>query len=417
MQKNLRVTQLIFVCCLAMIPALRAEIFLCSYSIGQLNGAKIANIGPVRAVADNVDQETTLTAYKQHVQQATGDRFSSYSDFEERRFSARQEADKFRQGLIDTAKVAGMKIETPTEGGVSKSSGGATSPVSIYAEWPFTRAEATKRQKETAVALNWDVERTLNIAGTPIKFVLIPAGEFMMGSPPDEIGRKNDETLHRVRITQPFYMSVTEFTESQCSAIEGEGPISKEHANQAFTSLYYDRVISSLLPKMQKFAPVGFVVRLPTEAEWEYAARAGRSTRFHTGEDIHGARLQNGPECKDVAQFPPNAWGLYDMIGNQSEFCIDYYNSEFYRKSAEIAIDPRNRTPIPEKLQYDFKQPSEPKPMKPVVVRGGSYLSKPEDARLATRLIAPDADHEDFMGGEKYDKTRGVRLVMSFLND
>ncbi len=183
-------------------------------------------------------------------------------------------------------------------------------------------------------------------------FNLIPAGTFMMGSPPDELGRFSGEILHQVTLTQDFYIMTTEVTQSQWTAVMGSNP-------SRFTACGDDcpveRVswddIQGFITAMNERGEGTY--RLPTEAEWEYAARAGNSTAFYNGDitetdcSIDTNLDQIGWYCGNsgytthpVAQKLPNDWGLYDMSGNVNEWCQDGYGT--YPSSA--VTDPENRT-------------------------------------------------------------------------
>ncbi len=163
-----------------------------------------------------------------------------------------------------------------------------------------------------------------------MKFVYIPPGTFMMGSSENEPGRDRDETLHRVTLTRGFYMQTTEVTQGQWKEVMGENPSRfKECGDDCpVETVSWDDVqefIKSLNRKGEG------LYRLPTEAEWEYAARAGSETAYCFGNDAadlgkyawYGESWDGGTH--PVAQKQPNAWGLYDMHGNVWEWCHDWY--------------------------------------------------------------------------------------------
>ena len=196
-------------------------------------------------------------------------------------------------------------------------------------------------------------------------FAYVPAGSFMMGSPKGEANRIGDETLHRVTITRPFYISQTEVTGNQCLRVSG-------WAGEAYSS--GGRPAGFMAPaEVQEFcrklsAIAGCTVRIPTEAEWEYACRAGTATACHWGEDVaalgppawSGGRMMPAP----VAQFPLNAWGLYDMHGNMAELCSDTY-----------APYPEAPEPDPQHVQLGGAP----------IYRGGSYAAPWPFCRSAQR--------------------------------
>ena len=218
--------------------------------------------------------------------------------------------------------------------------------------------------------------------GPKMEFVRIPAGSFRMGSPPSEEGRDDNEgPVHEVRITKPFYMGKYEVTQAQWKAVmgttvhqqraksviplnlKGEGP---EHP------MYY----VSWEEAAEFCKRLGRKFRLPTEAEWEYACRAGSKTRFHYGDDPNYSELdqyawyygKSDNKTHPVGQKKPNAWGLYDMHGNVKEWCSDRYAVLGGYKVSKNVDD--------SKLPYKFFDN---------VIRGGNWLWKPEKCRSASR--------------------------------
>jgi formylglycine-generating enzyme required for sulfatase activity len=165
--------------------------------------------------------------------------------------------------------------------------------------------------------------------GVAIQLQWIPAGRFMMGSPSNEPGRRPTEQQHPVAITRPFYLGLTEVTQEQWQAVMGSNP----SANRAQTNLPVEQVsweaCQEFCAKLQE-GPHGrrFQFRLPTEAEWEYACRAGTQSPYWFG-DPRQARLYawgigTAQQTMPVAKLRPNAWGLYDMSGNVMEWCADW---------------------------------------------------------------------------------------------
>ena len=162
------------------------------------------------------------------------------------------------------------------------------------------------------------------------KFVLIPAGTFTMGSPSGELGRFSDESpQRRVTISRSFYIQTTEVTQGQWKRVMGNNPSN-------FSSCGDDCPVENVNWNDIQ----GFIIRLnrqegtdkyrlPTEAEWEYAARAGTTKRFHSGDnddDLSRAGWcgNSGSKTHPVGQKAPNAWGLYDMHGNVWEWLQDW---------------------------------------------------------------------------------------------
>lgn len=180
-------------------------------------------------------------------------------------------------------------------------------------------------------------ELTLEIAdGVTMEFVYIRPGTFIMGGDREqqEGDVLADTPKHEVTLTQGFYLGKYEVTQSQYEAVlgqkKGSEPDHPVSGVKPFTALLFCDEISSI---------TGLEVRLPTEAEWEYAARAGTSTRWHFGDDP--AKLADYAWFKDnaegqthpVGQKKPNPWGLYDMYGNVAEFVRDEYSEDYYANS------------------------------------------------------------------------------------
>ena len=177
-----------------------------------------------------------------------------------------------------------------------------------------------------------------------MKLRLIPAGEFMMGSPATESDRRDNETQHRVSITKPFYMGVTEVTQEQYQKVMGTNPSGFQGPQNPIERVTWADAVEFCrkLSAMPAEKTAGHVYRLPTEAEWEYGCRAGTTTAYGFGDD--GSRLgdygwfinNSGSDSHPVGEKKPNAWGLYDMHGNVAEWCQDWYGNY----SSGSATDP-----------------------------------------------------------------------------
>jgi len=170
-----------------------------------------------------------------------------------------------------------------------------------------------------------------------MNFVRIPAGTFMMGSPPDEPGRDINELRHEVAIEKPFYLQTTEVTQELWIKVMGTKPFTFKHGGPKCpvdNVSWHDAV--QFVQKLNSMEGTDRY-RLPREAEWEYACRAGTSSPFSTGNCITTDQANfNGhkpyPECPEgilmdapmaAGSFAPNPWGLYDMHGNVWEWCQD----------------------------------------------------------------------------------------------
>ena len=189
---------------------------------------------------------------------------------------------------------------------------------------------------------------TTEYKSTKMVFRLIQAGTFMMGSPENEYGRHSDETLHKVTLTRPFYIGVFEVTQKQWELVTNykggygseEGPLRPARkSSTAIKSDFDDRSFVGFLRSR-----TGLEFDLPTEAQWEYACRAGTSTALYDGNNITNTYYdgnlnklarnywnkydgKGGYEggATTVGSYLPNAWGLYDMLGNAWEVCLDRY--------------------------------------------------------------------------------------------
>jgi formylglycine-generating enzyme required for sulfatase activity len=176
-----------------------------------------------------------------------------------------------------------------------------------------------------------------------MEFIRIPSGAFTMGSPPDETGREEDETQVRVTISKPFYLQTTEITLKQWWAVMGKRFFGRRKGAPDMPVAkvsWYD--CTEFIEKLNEMHKGNY--RLPTEAEWEYACRAGSTTAYSWGSTIdctqamYGNKRHRFEECLDyvrsrgltanqpapVKSYPPNAWGLYDMHGNVWEWCQDW---------------------------------------------------------------------------------------------
>ena len=210
-----------------------------------------------------------------------------------------------------------------------------------------------------------------------MKFTWISPGTFLMGSPKEEKERVANETQHKVTLSKGFYMGVYTVTQEQWKEVTGKNPSSfKGEKNLPVEQVSWDEC-QDFIKKLRKTDKK--LYRLPTEAEWEFACRAGTTTPFYFGATISTDQANyNGnftygtgkkgvfrEKTTPVGSFPANAWGLYDMSGNVYQWCQDWYGD--YPTNG--VVDPQG----PENGEYR-------------VLRGGSWGDLPLNCRSAFRL-------------------------------
>lgn len=228
------------------------------------------------------------------------------------------------------------------------------------------QGEIVTRKQHTATQI---IENAKNIN---LAMVYIPAGKFMMGS--DETD--NEQPIHKVIINQPFYMGKYPITQAQWQAVMGNNPSSFKGDNRPVEDVSWDDAVK-FCEKLSNLTNKTY--RLPSEAEWEYACRAGTTTPFYFGETIT-TDLANydgnytygcGPKGKyreqttEVGIFPPNAFGLYDMHGNVWEWCADNWHDNYENAPTDGSV---------------WKNSNKKR-----VLRGGSWFFNPFGTRAADR--------------------------------
>jgi formylglycine-generating enzyme required for sulfatase activity len=171
-----------------------------------------------------------------------------------------------------------------------------------------------------------------------MKFVLIPAGTFMMGG-----DKSNEKTLigelprHQVTISKPFYLGVYSVTQGQWEAVMGDNPSKFKREDNPVETVSWDDAQEFILRLNEEEGHSRY--RLPTEAEWEYAVRAGSTSSYYFGDDKSQLgdhawyRDNSGETTHPVGEKIPNAWGLYDMIGNVEEWTGDFFGDNYYENS------------------------------------------------------------------------------------
>ena len=220
-----------------------------------------------------------------------------------------------------------------------------------------------------------------------LKLVPIPAGKFMMGSPKDEQGRFDNEEQHEVAITKPFYLGMYTVTQAEYEKVMGKKPSwfsatgngkgqiqGKDTSQFPVETVSWDDAVEFCrkLSELPEEMAARRKYRLPTEAEWEYSCRAGTTTRFHSGDDESGlktvANYGGSGQPKPVGQFKSNAFGLYDMHGNVWQWCADWFEEDYYKKSPG-------------------QNPQGPGAGAFRVVRGGSFINDARCCRSAYRYM------------------------------
>jgi formylglycine-generating enzyme required for sulfatase activity/serine/threonine protein kinase len=265
-----------------------------------------------------------------------------------------------------------------------------TSP--LLAKAPFNKEKAREFQQAWAKYLGRKVEESLNLGGgITMEFVLIPPGSFDMGAPMDEKPRFKGELQHHVTLTRPFYLGKYEVTQEQYQRLMGNNPswftpkgMGKREVQGVDTRRLPVETVSwddatAFCDRLSK--KTGRKAGLPSEAQWEYACRAGSTTAFHFGTQPSDT-LGNfkwitaaGTTVKEtsmgrptrVGAYPGNAFGLYDMHGNVWEWCQDWFGPY-----AGLAAKDPQRT---DKKVEDAR-----------IVRGGSWSTPPMTARSAHRI-------------------------------
>ena len=307
------------------------------------------------------------------------------------------------------ARTADLKAEDLLKG--PKLETAAVKPTTInLLVAPFSIAKAGEIQKSVAKSLQKDAEEKVNIGNEVIlDMVLIPAGKFLMGSPESEMDRFNDETQHEVSITKPYYIGKYEVTQEQWEVVMGNNPsTSTNEARFPVTNVSWEDC-QEFIKKLNAKTEGNY--RLPTEAEWEYACRAGTTTAYSFGANIEPQwdplfedtkkanyyepfdydpeRYDPSPEdleiinasligyTMEVGSYFQNAFGLYDMHGNVWEWCSDRYGDFLTRG----VTDPEGSGTGEDR-----------------VLRGGSFDSDVSETRSSFRRIKSPTYRDDSVG-------------------
>ena len=215
------------------------------------------------------------------------------------------------------------------------------------------------------------VRKTLVLpGGATMRMIYVAPGSFMMGSPISEGGRSRDETQHRVKLTKGYWLGETEVTQAQWESVMGSNPSRFKGASRPVVNVSWEDC-QKFIAKVNLASKLrlGGEARLPTEAEWEYACRAGSIGRYAgTGklDDMGWYADNSNSRTHDVKGMKANAWGFYDMHGNVWEWCQDWYGA--YQSG--VATNPLGP------VSGDSR-----------VLRGGSWYGNAGDCRSAFRNV------------------------------
>ena len=236
---------------------------------------------------------------------------------------------------------------------------------------------------------NTDVYKT-----TKLVLRRIEAGTFTMGSPSGESGRNSNETQHQVTLTKPFYIGLFEVTQKQYALVMGSNPSYFSGDKRPVEEVSWNAIrdnsgtynwpnstavdANSFIGRLQK--RTGLAFDLPTEAQWEYACRAGTTTAYSYGASENGDYMwyysNSSSQTHEVGTKKPNGWGLYDMHGNVWEWCLDWYASSL---GTAAVTDPKGASSGPNRVR-----------------RGGSWNYYAANCRSANRFISyPSSGYYD----------------------
>jgi len=238
--------------------------------------------------------------------------------------------------------------------------------------------------KNITVPLSEDVD---------LDMIWIEPGTFLMGSPEDELGRQSNEVQHQVTLTKGYWLGKYEVTQAQYEAVTGKNPSYFKGVDLPVERVTWNNAVKfcEWLTAQERAAgrlPEGYEYTLPTEAQWEYACRAGTTTAFNNGTNIPTMLQREDKPCPNldevgwyrfnsdetthpVGQKQPNAWGLYDMHGNVYEWCLDSYEKNY------------PTTPVTDPKGDDEGSNR--------VIRGGSWIYYADGCRSAFRYdCGPD---------------------------
>jgi formylglycine-generating enzyme required for sulfatase activity len=285
------------------------------------------------------------------------------------------------------------KAADPSKSSESASEQPQDSQTPALLQAPFSEAEASASQEAWAKHLGISVEVTNSLG---MKFRVIPPGTFDMGSPKSEPGRSDNEAIHKVTITQPKLMGIYPVTQGEWTKVMGSNPSHFTSVSGQDTSRFPVERVSwedsqEFLNRMNAAHPMpGWRYRLPTEAEWEYACRAGTVTPFWFGSELNGQQANcdgnhpyqtvKGPYLERpcvVGRYGANAFGLFDQHGQVLEWCEDRYGDY----DTWVSQDPKG-----------------PSSGSSHVLRGGSWSPNADSCRSADRYSGEPSGRSNYAG-------------------
>lgn len=274
----------------------------------------------------------------------------------------------------------------------------------VHAQQEWADARRKFDQAKAQVFSN----RRYTVGQVAFEMILIHPGTFQMGSPAGENGRNQDEVLHPVSVSQPYWLGKTEVTQTLYEEIMGHNPSHYKDARHPVDNVTWDgarQFCQKLTARFDGWLPAGYVFDLPTEAQWEYACRAGTTSALNSGKEVTDPDRNNCPNINEVGwafsnsggrvhkvasvEKIPNKWGIYDMHGNVAEWCLDTRSTTYE--------------------DYSFTDPEVPL-IDPIrlggsnyMIRGGGYNSENKRLRSAAR---------DAKGASATDAFLGIRVVL-----
>jgi sulfatase modifying factor 1 len=250
----------------------------------------------------------------------------------------------------------------------------------------FRTQKEENRQETMTERVNILIEKKEDfVTDYKLEMVWVNPGIFMMGSPAEEANRDDDESQHQVTLTKGFYLAKNEVTQAQWKQVMLINPSRLNGSDLPMKDVSWNDSIEFCkeLTEMEKRAgrvPEGMSYQLPTEAQWEYACRAGTTTAYSCGDSIssfYANSDKNIDRATPVSNYPDNSWGFHDMHGNVWEWCADWYG--------------------------DYPSVSVTNPIGSIsgsyrVSRGGAWNIDRSDLRSAKRGLYPPSTRGDYLG-------------------